>query len=311
MQGDLRGAIEADGEFYGAEAAVDVELRAVEVEEARRVELAHGGKGERRQEGKANLTAVGVAGEEDIGEHAARMADDGVGEVRFVAHHEEWGVEMRGDGALDVRSAAAGVVQAGEPEALAVALDGDVLVDQGLDVVGSQCFEDFGRADVDVVVAQRGVAQGRLDAAEDLAASARGVDGVADGTGAIADVVAGEQDHVGLEDVDAVDGIGEEGFLGELCEMDVAELRDAEAMEGFGQVADAEGGGDGFEFVAGDLGGGEEEAGEGEAGAGKKTAAGEVKMLEALPRGEERVGGTAAGRGVRLRRIEGFSGHGL
>ncbi len=57
-----------------------------------------------------------------------------------------------------VGGAGVGVAQAGEPKALAVALDGDELVDQRGDAVAGEGVEDALGADGDVVVAEDGVA---------------------------------------------------------------------------------------------------------------------------------------------------------
>ena len=65
---------------------------------------------------------------------------------------------------FEVGMAGAGVVDAAEPEAVAVALDGNVLVDEDGDAVAGESVDDQRRADGDVVVAEDGVAQGRGEA---------------------------------------------------------------------------------------------------------------------------------------------------
>ncbi len=78
MQGedrDLGGAVEAEGQAYGSDAAVDVELHVVEAEVAFDVLLAHGREDERAEEGEADLAAVGVAGEHEVDERAARVVE--------------------------------------------------------------------------------------------------------------------------------------------------------------------------------------------------------------------------------------------
>ena len=84
----------------------------------------------RAEEGKSDLAAVGVAGEHEVDELAAGVCDDGVGVVGLVGHENDWAVGLRWDGEVEVGVAGAGVVQAAEPEAGAVAFDSDVLVDQ-------------------------------------------------------------------------------------------------------------------------------------------------------------------------------------
>ena len=260
--GDLGGAVEADGEADRAEAAIDVELglSVREMEEAFDVLLAHGGEAEGWEEGQADLSAVGVAREDEVGAAGAGMAQDGVGEVGLVAHDDERAVELSGDGAVEVGLGVGDVVEAGEPEALAVSLDGEVLVDQRGDAVAGEGVEDALGADLDVVVAEDGVAEGALEVAQDGGAAGGGLEGVGPVTRAGADVVAGEEDEVGLELVEAVDGVLEEGGLGELFEVDVAELGDTEAVEGVGEAGDVDGVVLGDELVAGDLGGVDGEA---------------------------------------------------
>ena len=297
--GDLGGAVEADGEADRAEAAVDVELGFAvgEVEEAFDVLLAEGREAEGRKEREADLAAVGVAGEDEVGAAGAGMAQDGVGEVRLVAHDDEGAVELGGDGAIEVGLAVGDVAEAGEPETLAVALDGKVLVDERGDAVADEGSEDVLGTDLGVVVAEDGIAQGALEVLEDGGAALGGLEGEAVGAGAGADEVSGEQDQVGLELVDPVDGVLEEGGLGELLEVDVAELGDAEAVEGVRQAGDVDVAVLGDELVAGDLGRVDGEASEGEAGSGE----------EAPP--VEAGGRLGAGAGVRRQGLGGVTGH--
>ena len=123
--GDLRWAVEAEGQAYGADAAVDVELHLVEAEVAFGILLAHGREDERAEEGEADLAAVGVAGEHEVDERAAGVGDDVVGVVGLVGHEDDGAVGFGGDGEVEVGVAGAGVVDAAEPEAGAVAFDGD------------------------------------------------------------------------------------------------------------------------------------------------------------------------------------------
>src|ERR1035437_6902704 len=86
----------------------------------------------------------------------------------------------------------------------------------------------------------------------------------------VADEVAGEQDQVGRERVDPFDHAAHEEGLSELVEVDVADLGDAEVLEGAGEIGDGKAAIDDAEFVAGG-GGGEKAAG---AGAGRPRRAG-------------------------------------
>jgi len=68
------------------------------VEEAFDVLFAHRWEDERADHGKANLAAVGVAGEHEVDVGEAGVLDDRVDEVRFVTHEEHRGVGHGGDG---------------------------------------------------------------------------------------------------------------------------------------------------------------------------------------------------------------------
>ena len=93
------------------------------------------------------------------------------------------------------------------------------------------------------------------------------------------DEVAGEEDEVGGEGVDFVDDALEEEGLGVLVEVDVAELDDAIAVEGGGEIGDGDGAVDDVDFVTGDLAGVEGEAGGGGAGAYEEVSPGEAWRL--------------------------------
>jgi hypothetical protein len=110
---------------------------------------------------------------------------------------------------------------------------------------------------------------------EDLGGAVGGVVGGDEGEGAHGDKVSGEEDEVGVKGVDAVDDVLEEVGFGELVEVDVAELDDAEAVEGSGEIADGEGAVGGVDLVAGDFAGVEGEAGGGGSRGQEEVTAGE------------------------------------
>ena len=116
-EGDLWGAVEAEGDAYGADAAVDVELHVVEMVDAVRVDFSHGWKDERAEEGELDLAAVGVAGEHEIDEGAAGVLGDDVGEVGLVGHEDDGAIGFDGEGEVEIGMAGAGVVCAAEQEA--------------------------------------------------------------------------------------------------------------------------------------------------------------------------------------------------
>ena len=204
---------------------------------------------------------MGVAGEHEVDEMAAGVGYDFVGIVGRVGHEQDGAVRFDGEGEIEVGVAGAGVVDAAEPEACAVALDGEVLVDQDGSAVGGEGFDDQRGVEGDVVVAEDGVAEGCGEGGEDLGAAANGVAASDEGEGAVGDEVAGEEDEVRGKGVDLVnDALEEEGF-GVLVEVDVADLDDAVAVEGIGQVGDGNGAVDDVDLVAGDLAGVESQTG--------------------------------------------------
>ena len=83
----------------------------VEAVEAFGVLLAHGRQDERAEEGKPDLAAVGVAGEHQVDEVAARVGDDVVGVVGFVRHEDDGAVGFGGEGEVEVGVAGTGVVR--------------------------------------------------------------------------------------------------------------------------------------------------------------------------------------------------------
>jgi hypothetical protein len=239
---DFGGAVEAEGKADGTEAAVDIELHVVEVEEAFDVLLAHGRKDERAGEGETNLAAVCVAREHDVNEGEAGVLYDMVGEVGFVAHKDAGlvDVDVGRDGEIEVGVAGAGVVGAGEPEEITAAFEGDVAVDEDGGSVGFEGRDDVVGTDVDVVIAEDAEALRGFELGEDLRADAGGVPGDGELAGAAADVVAGDEDDFGFEAVDLFDDAFEEEGLGVLLEVDVGDLDEAEADEGVGEIADGE-----------------------------------------------------------------------
>ena len=234
--GDFGGAVETEGNAYGAYAAVDVELHLVETEDSVGVLLAHGRQDEGAEEGQVNLAAVGVAGEHEIDDGAAGVLGDNVREVGFVGHEDDRAIGAGGNGEVEIGMAGAGVLYTAEPEAGAVALDGSMLIDQDGSAVVGEGASDHGGADGDVVVAEDGVAEGTGEGGEDFGAAVGGVSGGDEGEGSHGDEVAGDEDEVGGEIVDLVDDALEEEGFGELVEMNIADLDDAEVVEGVGQV---------------------------------------------------------------------------
>jgi len=198
---------------------------------------------------------VGVPGEHEINEMAPGMGDDDVGIVGLVDHKEYWAVRFLGDGEIQVGVAGAGVVCAAEPETRTVAFDGEVLVDENRYVMSSEGFDDKGSVKGDIMVAEDGVPERGGKCGEDLSTAANCVTTSDEGEGAVGDEVTGEQDEVGGESINVVDdALKEEGFR-VLVEVDVADLDDAIAMEGRGQILDRDGALDDVNLVACNLAG--------------------------------------------------------
>ena len=275
-EGDLRRAVEAEGDADCADATVDIELHVAEMEESFGVDFTHGWKHERAEEGQPDLAAVGVAGEHDIDQLPARMLTHDVGVVGLMRHQDDGPIWLRRNGEFETRVGGAGIVDAGEPEARAVALDGNVGVDEHRNAVGGKRVDDQRCADCHIMVAQAGKAQRAGEGAEDLGAVVCGRSPVEEGERAVRDEVSGEQDHIGGKSVDVADDPFEEERLCKLVEVDVADLRDAEAVEGAGEVRYSEGAGDEIELVAGDFAGVEGKTRSGRSCADEEMAAGDA-----------------------------------
>jgi hypothetical protein len=285
QDGDLGWAVQTEGKAYGADAPIDVELHFVELVRTFRVFFAHWWKDDRAQEREPDLAAVGVACEHKVDEVSARMCDDGVRVVRLVGEKDYRGVGLGRDGEVEVGVAGARVFQAAEPEARAVFLNGDVLVDEdGGAAAGERLYNHVG-VDGDVMVAEDGVAQGGGECGGDLGAAVRSVPSGDEGERAMGDEVSGEQDHVGGECVDLADDVLEEVRLSVFVEMDVAELYDAVAVEGAGQVRDGDGAVDYLDLVAGDLAGVDGHACGNCAGTDEEVASGKTRRLIGLRTG--------------------------
>jgi hypothetical protein len=234
---DFGGAVEAEGQADSADAAVDVELHVVKVKGALDVFLAHGREDKGANDGEADLATVGMAGEHEVDEGEAGVFGDLVDIVRLVAHEQDGGLGVGGDGHGEVWGAGAGVVSPTEPEEVAAAFESVVAVDEDGCAVGFERRDDVAGTDDDVVVAEDTEALG-LDGREDFGADAGGFVGDGQLHGAAADVVAGDEDEVGVEGVDLSDDAFEEEGFGELFEVDVGDLDYFEVEEAVGEVAD-------------------------------------------------------------------------
>src|ERR1700722_6532471 len=103
------------------------------------------------------------------------------------------------------------------------------------------------------MVAKDGVAEGSGERGDDLCAAMGRVVAGYEGKGAVGDEVPCEQNEIGCKGVDHADDVFKEVGFGVLVEMNVAELHDAIAMEGAGQVRDGDGAMNDVDLVAGNL----------------------------------------------------------
>jgi len=247
--------------------------------------LSHGWENERSANGEANLASVGVACEHEVDESATRVLKDGFYVIGLVRHEDDGAVGLGRDAEFQVGVAGGWVIDSAEPEAVGFVLDGDVLVDKDGDAACGEGLDDEGRTDGDVVVAEDSVTKGAGEGAEDLGAAMDGVAVDDEVEGAAGDEVSGDDDEVGGECVDGVDDVFEEEGLGELVEVDVADLGDSVAAEGVRKICDADGKVDGFEVVARDLAGVKSETCGGNTRADEKFSAGETRRLVAKKTG--------------------------
>jgi len=178
------------------------------------------------------------------------MLDDGVDEVRLVAHEEDGRVGRGWDCRVEIAVAGAGIAGAGEPKVIAAAFYGQVVIDEDGSSVVLEGVDDVLRAYSDVVIAEDSEALRCIEFLEDFGADTGSLEGDGGSAGTAADKISREQNEFRAEGVDAVDGEFGEPGLGVLLEMDVAELDEAEAGEGVGEIGDGEGAVGDFELVA-------------------------------------------------------------
>ncbi len=222
----------------------------VEVEHAFDVLLAHGRKDERADDGEADLAAVGVSGEHEVDEREAGVEDDVFDVVGLVAHEDHRSAGVSGDRKVEVGSASSGVIGAAEPEKVAATFKGEIAVDEDGSSVGFDRADDVVGAHVDVMVAEDAEALRSFEGGEDFCSDAGGLPGNLESKRAAADKVAGNEDEIRGKRVDLRHHVFEEVRLGELLEVNIAHLNDAEVFEGVGERADRDGESCDLELVA-------------------------------------------------------------
>ena len=209
----------------------------------------HGGKHQRTDERKTELAAVGVAGEHEVDQGKTRVVLKDVDVVGFVDQKDDRRAGFLGDGQVWVRGARAGVVRAGDVETLHVAFEGKVAVNQHGRAVGFELMDDQVGIDTDVMVAEHGDALRAFEAGEDLGGAAGSANGDAFWAGPTTDEVAGQQHHLRLKGVGAVDDLFEIARLCELFQVNVGDLGEPHAHKRVREITDGEGAVGDFDLV--------------------------------------------------------------
>ena len=152
MQGqerDFGGAVQTDWNSDRTQAGVGVESEACDGEQTANVFSGQLWQEERTDEGQADLPSMRVAGELKI----HRMLRGVVGIVGFVSEQDGgfagWNAVQRG---VEIGSAAQHVVDAAEPEARAVTLDGIGLVGEDLNSDGAKRGGHAVRVGINIMV---------------------------------------------------------------------------------------------------------------------------------------------------------------
>ncbi len=277
--GDLRRAIEAERDAYGADAAVDVKLARAHLVVPFGIQTTERRQSKRTEPRNADLSAMSVAGKDEVHVGTATMAGDGEGVVRLMSHQDDGGIGLVGDGLGDVGFAKRDVVNAADDDVGSIALDRNVLVDeQGEAGVLHVVADDAGPYDC-VVIAQDPVAFRAGESAEKRGATGSSGERDVDRKGTPGDEVAGDEEEVGVQGVDARDDLAEKKVFGVLFQVDVGDLHDAKAIEGRRKAAEKEGAVGNFNLVTADLVGIEGERGGGKDRGGEKGAASKVSGL--------------------------------
>lgn len=217
---------------------------------ALRIELAVGWQGKGAEAGDADLTAVGVAGEDEIDMLSAGVGEDRVGEVGLVRHEQDGCVGLLGHCKGEVRRAPGVVVDAAEKDVLVAAFDANVLVDEEGKTVMLEVVADDAWADEDVMIAEDAVSLRAGEGAEEFRASCGGLERDVEGLWPIADEVAGDEDEVWIKRVDFLYDAAKEEIFGVLLEVNVGELNETESVEGRGKLREVEGAEGSFDGVA-------------------------------------------------------------
>jgi len=213
------------------------------------------------------------------------VGHDGVGVVGLVRHEDDWTIGLRGEGEIEVGIALAGIIDAAEPETSSIALYWEVSVDEDGCATAGERLDHHRGVDGYIVITEDGIAQRGGECGNDLGASVCGVFAGDEGDRAVSDEVAGKEHDVGIQGVDLADDALEKERFGVLVEVDVAELNDAVAVEGGGEIRDGDGAVDDVHFVASDLSGVKSQSRGGSPAAYEEVASSKARRLNGLRAG--------------------------
>lgn len=197
-QRDFRRAIQADGDGNGSQACVGIEAHFTYAVTPQNVFPGHFRQVQSRKQGKSYL--VRVSGELQIDRKPAGY----VGEVRFVReqdHRFAWGNATQSF--TEIGGSADHIVDAGEPEAPAITLDGDGLIGQRADALGLEGAGYVQGVGFEVVIAENGPQTLRCSHLVKQASARFGIErclGVASNQRR-RNEVSGENDEVGMQGV--------------------------------------------------------------------------------------------------------------
>jgi hypothetical protein len=262
----LRRAVKPEGHPHGADAAIHVKLHLPQAEPPLDILAAHFRKSHCANQWQANLAAMGVSAEHERNGRACGIDEQLIRVVGCVAHNNDRLVrdvaDGIGDGDFRRRLTLHGIVEASEPDSARRALDRQVGVAEQLNAVVGECLGDLLRPNHEVVITQHRVALAAGESVEDTGALPRGADSEFCRRKLTGDEVAGNEHRIGIEAVDPVDDFADKERLSEFVQMDVADLHDAETVEGLRKTREKDVAGRDFDEMALDFTGIEGETAE-------------------------------------------------
>ena len=158
---EFRWAVESERHANGADAPIDVQAHAAELEPALNKAFSHGRKNQSADEGQTNLSAMRMSAEHQVNGLAGLLrlnvrrvigcvAQQYQGFIAPVPYH----IWNRG---IEIRMADNGIVQTGKPKSSASTLDGEERISQDVDAIGAKCRFDDCRPYGYIMIAEDGV----------------------------------------------------------------------------------------------------------------------------------------------------------